>query len=128
MQVMDVIADILKREGVHTFFGYPTTPVIEALTRAGMRPVLCRQERVGVDMAHGYARINRGQPFGVFAMQYGPGVENAFAGIATAYSDCAPVMLLPLGHRREIAQVQPTFRATRTLDSVTRFAEEIQLP
>ncbi|MFA7668021.1 MAG: thiamine pyrophosphate-requiring protein [Burkholderiaceae bacterium] len=127
MQVIDVIADILKKEGIHTFFGYPTTPVIEALAKAGMRPILCRQERVGVDMANGYARINRGKPFGVFAMQYGPGAENAFSGIASAYSDSAPVLLLPLGHRREIAQVHPSFRSSRAMESVTRSAEELLL-
>lgn len=127
MLVMDAIADILKKEGLNTFFGYPTTPVIEALVKAGMKPVLCRQERVGVDMANGYARINRGKPFGVFAMQYGPGAENAFSGIASAYSDSSPVLLLPLGHRREISQVQPSFRSTRAMESVTRSAEELLL-
>lgn len=128
MLVMEMIADILKREGIHTFFGYPTTPVIEALTKAGMRPVICRQERIGVDMANGYARINNGTPFGVFAMQYGPGAENSFPGIATAFSDSAPVLLLPLGHRREVSQVRPTFRSTQVYAPLTRLAEEILLP
>lgn len=128
MQVMDVIADILKKEGVHTFFCYPTTPLIEALAKAHIRPILCRQERVGVDMANGYARINRGKPFGVFAMQYGPGAENAFSGIASAFSDSSPVLLLPLGHRREISQTRPIFRATQAMACVTRSAEELLLP
>jgi len=128
MRVMDVVADMLKREGVDTLFCYPTTPIIEAAAQAGIRPVLCRQERVGVDMANGYARVKNGKPFGVFAMQYGPGAENAFSGIATAFSDSAPVLLLPLGHRREVAQVAPTFRSSRAYACVTRSVEEIVDP
>ena len=83
MLVMDAIAQILKREGISTLFCFPTTPIIEAAVAAGLRPIICRQERVGVDMANGFARTTNGQPPGVFAMQYGPGAENAFPGIAT---------------------------------------------
>lgn len=128
MRVMDLVARMLKHEGVDTLFCYPTTPIIEAAAQAGIRPVLCRQERVGVDMANGYTRIKDGKPFGVFAMQYGPGSENAFSGIATAFSDSTPILLLPLGHRREVAQVAPTFRSSRTYASVTRNVEEIVMP
>ena len=90
MQVMQVIAEILKREGVSTLFCFPTTPIIEAAAAAGIRPVICRQERVGVHMADGFARVSNGRPPGVFAMQYGPGAENAFAGVATAFSELDP--------------------------------------
>ena len=97
MQVMNVIAEILKREGVSTLFCFPTTPIIEAAAAIGIRPVICRQERVGVHMADGFARVSNGRPPGVFAMQYGPGAENAFAGVATAFSDSTPVMLSATG-------------------------------
>src|SRR5215813_3145937 len=73
MLVMDVIAEILKREGVSTLFCFPTTPVIEAAAAVGIKPVICRQERVGVHMSDGFARVSNGRPPGVFAMQYGPG-------------------------------------------------------
>ena len=98
MQVMNVIAEILKREGISTLFCFPTTPIIEAAAAVGIKPVICRQERVGVHMADGFARVSNGKPPGVFAMQYGPGAENAFAGVATAFSDSTPVLFLPLGH------------------------------
>ena len=78
MLVMNVIAEILKREGVSTLFCFPTTPIIEAAAAAGIKPVICRQERVGVHMADGFSRVSNGRPPGVFAMQYGPGAENAF--------------------------------------------------
>ncbi|HEX3537672.1 MAG TPA: thiamine pyrophosphate-requiring protein [Stellaceae bacterium] len=128
MQVMDAITEILKREGISTMFCFPTTPIIEAAVAGGMRPVICRQERVGVHMADGYARVTNGKPAGVFAMQYGPGAENAFAGIASAYSDSTPVLLLPLGHPRETAQMFPLFNSTRTYASVVKHVEPVNQP
>jgi acetolactate synthase-1/2/3 large subunit len=128
MKVMDAITEILKREGISTLFCFPTTPIIESAAAAGIRPVICRQERVGVHMADGCARVMNGKPAGVFAMQYGPGAENAFAGIASAYSDSTPVLLLPLGHPRETAQMWPLFNSTRTYASVTKSVEPVVLP
>ena len=73
--------------------------LIEACAQAGMKPIVCRQERVGVGIADGYSRVTNGASPGVFAMQFGPGAENAYAGIATAYlgqrSDPAPAARPP---------------------------------
>src|SRR5665213_2765282 len=128
MKVMDAISEILKREGVSTLFCFPTTPIIEAAVAAGIRPVICRQERVGVHMADGCSRVQNGNPPGVFAMQYGPGAENAFAGIASAYSDSTPLLLLPLGHPRETAHHFPMFNSVRTYSSVTKQVEPVVMP
>src|SRR5947207_2051131 len=84
MKIVDAIAEILKREGVSFLSAYPTTSVIDATAAVGIRSVLCRQERVGVGIADGFTRITNGRRPGVFAMQYGPGAENAFAGVAAA--------------------------------------------
>ena len=73
MRADQAVVEILKREGVTTLFCFPTTSVIETAVAGGLRPIICRQERVGVDMADGYARVTNGRPPGVFAMQYGPG-------------------------------------------------------
>src|SRR5712671_2523892 len=102
MLVMDAITEILKREGISTLFSFPTTPIIEAAVAGGMRPVICRQERVGVHMADGCARVTNGNPPGVFAMQYGPGAENAFAGIAR-----------PIRIRRRCCSCRSAIRARR---------------
>ena len=91
-------------------------------------PIICRQERVGVDMADGFARVTNGKPPGVFMMQYGPGSENAFPGIATTFSDSVPVLFLPLAHARDQSQVFPTFSSSRTYASVTKQVEEIIVP
>jgi acetolactate synthase-1/2/3 large subunit len=125
---MDVIAEILKREGISTLFCFPTTPIIEAAAAVGIKPVICRQERVGVHMADGFARVSNGRPPGVFAMQYGPGAENAFAGVATAFSDSSPVVFLPLGHPRETAQLFPMFKSSRSYAAITKSIEEVILP
>ena len=125
MKVVDAIARILKIEGAEFLSAYPTTPVIEAAARAEIRPVLCRQERVGVGIADGYARVTNGKKLAAFCMQYGPGAENAFPGVATAYSDSTPMLLLPLGHPRDRAQVFPLFSSARTFASVTKGVESI---
>ena len=93
MQTIDAIAQILKQEGIEYLSAFPTTPVIEAAATVGIRPIICRQERVGVGIGDGYARVKNGRPPGVFAMQYGPGAENAFAGVATAFSDAVPILI-----------------------------------
>ena len=128
MKIVDAIAEILKREGVQFLSAYPTTPVIDATAAAGIRSVLCRQERVGVGIADGFTRTINGRPPGVFAMQYGPGAENAFAGVATAYSDSTPILLLPLGHQRDRAQVFPLFSSAKTYASVTKSVETLNQP
>jgi acetolactate synthase I/II/III large subunit len=127
MKVIDAIAEIMKREGVQFLSCYPTTPIIEACAAVDIRPYLCRQERVGAGIADGYSRVTNGKPIGVFAMQYGPGAENAFPGVATAYSDSTPMLVLPLGHQRDRAQVFPLFSSARTYASVTKSVETLNL-
>jgi len=127
VKVVDAIARILRIEGTEFLSAYPTTAVIEAAAKADIRPVLCRQERVGVGIADGYARVKNGKTLAVFCMQYGPGAENAFPGVATAYSDSTPMLLLPLGHPRDRAQVFPLFSSARTYASVTKSVETLNV-
>ncbi len=125
MKVLDAIAHILKKEGVEYLSAYPTTALIESTAEVGIKPIICRQERVGVGIADGYARVTNGNSPGVFAMQNGPGAENAFAGVATAYSDAVPILLLPLGHPRERDGVFPQFSSVRSFSDITKFVEQI---
>lgn len=127
MKVVDVIAEILKREGVEFLSCYPTNTMIEAAATAGIRPIVCRQERVGVGIADGYSRVTNGRRIGVFSMQAGPGAENAYSGITTAYSDSTPILLLPVGHARNTSQVHRFFRSVEAYASVTKWTEEITL-
>ena len=125
MKVLDAIAHIMKKEGVGYLSAYPTTALIESAAEIGIQPIICRQERVGVGIADGYARVTNGNPPGVFAMQNGPGAENAFAGVATAYSDAVPMLLLPLGHPRARDGVFPLFSSVRSFSDVTKSVEQI---
>jgi acetolactate synthase I/II/III large subunit len=122
MNGADVIAEILKREGTEFLACYPRNPVIDACAAIDIRPILCRQERIGVGMADGFSRIRRGKQNGVFAAQHGPGIENAFAGVAQAYSENVPLLVIPGGFSSERQYIKPTFRAAEVFRPVTKWS------
>jgi acetolactate synthase I/II/III large subunit len=122
MKGADVIADILKREGTEFLSCYPRNPVIEACAAIDIRTILCRQERIGVGIADGFSRMRRGEQNGVFAAQQGPGIENAYAGVAQAYAENVPVLVIPAGHDAARQSVRPTFRAAESFASVTKWS------
>ena len=125
MKTTEAIAEILKREGVEYLPCFPTTSVIESCAEAGIRPIVCRQERVGLGIADGYSRVTNGDKMGVFAMQYGPGAENAYSGAATAFSDSTPMLLLPLGHPRDRQGVFPLYSSLQSYASITKSIEQV---
>jgi thiamine pyrophosphate-dependent acetolactate synthase large subunit-like protein len=125
MKVGQAIAEILKREGVEIVFGYPVNHVLEAAAVAGIRPVIVRQERVGLHMADAMARVSSGRKVGVFAMQHGPGAENSFGGVAQAYSESIPILVMPMGYARRLAYVDPNFNSVASMRTVTKSAEAI---
>ncbi len=122
MNGAEVIAQILKLEGTEFFSCYPRNAVIEPCAAIDIRPILCRQERVGVGIADGYSRIKRGKRNGVFGAQAGPGIENAFPGIAQAFSENVPMLIvagaLPLARQ----YVRPVFRAADVYRPVTKWS------
>ena len=122
MHGADVIAEILKREGTEFLACYPRNAVIDACAAIDIRPILCRQERIGVGMADGFSRIRRGKQNGVFAAQHGPGIENAFAGVAQAYSENVPLLVIPGGFSTERQYIRPTFRAAEVFRPVTKWS------
>ena len=93
MNGADVVAQILKLEGTEFLACYPRNALIEACAAIDIRPILCRQERVGVGMADGFSRIRRGRQNGVFAAQHGPGIENAQFWYGAAEKLLAPLLL-----------------------------------
>ena len=125
MNTIDTITEILKREGVEFLSCYPTTPILESAAQGGIRPVICRQERVGIGIADGFSRATNGERIGVVAVQYGPGAENAFSGIATAYSDSTPILVMPTGHPKERAGIQPPFSSLDNFAGITKSIEQI---
>jgi acetolactate synthase-1/2/3 large subunit len=117
-----IVAEILKREGTEFLSCYPRNPLIEACAELDIRPILCRQERVGVGLADGYSRIKHGLCNGVFAAQAGPGIENAFPGIAQAYSENVPLLIIPSGLPLARQYVRPVFRAADVYGPVTKWS------
>src|SRR5436309_8787486 len=117
-----LIAEILKREGTGFLSCYPRNPLIEACAALDIRTILCRQERVGVGIADGYSRIKRGKRNGVFAAQAGRGIENAFPGIAQAYAENVPMLIIPAGLPLARRYVRPVFRAADVYRPVTKWS------
>jgi acetolactate synthase-1/2/3 large subunit len=125
--VADVIAQILKREGVEFLIAYPSTPIIDAAAKAGIRTVIVRQERTGLHMCDAISKVTSGDRIGVFAMQFGPGTENAFGGVAQSYGDSVPIVVLPAGYPRHLSSIEPNFNAFLNFQHVTKWCEQVAL-
>ena len=128
MKVVDAVAKVLKAEGVEYLFAYPVNPIIEAAAKLDIRPIIVRQERIGLHMADAMSRMTSGQQIGVFCMQSGPGSENAFGGVAQAYGDSAPIVVLPMGYSRGLTQIQPNFNSALNYRHVTKSCEQVTVP
>ena len=93
---VDLLVECLARRGVRHLFGMPgshSTAVYDALRRhGGIDTVLVRNEQAGAFAADGYARAT-GRP-GVVCTTAGPGATNALTGVAEAWADSVPVLLL----------------------------------
>ena len=125
MKAVEAVCEILKREGIDMVIGYPVNHILEYAARVGIRPIIVRQERVGLHMADAISRITRGKKLGVFAMQHGPGTENAYGGIAQAYGESVPILVLPMGYPRRLAWVQPNYNASVQMRGITKSAEPV---
>jgi acetolactate synthase-1/2/3 large subunit len=79
-------------------------------------------------MADAFSRLTSGQKIGVFAMQHGPGSENSFGGVAQAYSESVPILVLPMGYARRLAQIDPNFSSVVSMRTITKTAESLLLP
>ena len=66
MKTGDAIAEILKREGVEWIIGYPVNHILEHGAAADIRPIIVRQERIGLHMADAMSRVTNGRKMGVF--------------------------------------------------------------
>jgi acetolactate synthase-1/2/3 large subunit len=128
MRVAAAMAEILKREGVKCLIGYPVNPLIEAAASADIRTIIVRQERTGIHMADAMARLSSGDTVGVFCMQSGPGTENAFGGVAQAYSEAVPMVIVPGGYARSQIQVKPNFDSYLNFQHVAKSVETVTLP
>ncbi|MEM7128744.1 MAG: thiamine pyrophosphate-requiring protein [Chloroflexota bacterium] len=121
----DLMAKILKAEGVEHIFAFPMQSLIDTGAKIGITPIICRQERAGVNMADGLSRVTNGKKLGVFTMQQGPGAENAFGGVAQSYADSVPILHLPGGEPLSKQGIKPTFSAVPNYLHITKWAAQI---
>lgn len=90
-----MIMSALEKEGVEIIFGFPggaVLPLYNTLFDSPIRHLLVRHEQAAVHAADGYARVT-GRPGVVFATS-GPGATNLVTGIANAYMDSVPMVLI----------------------------------
>ena len=90
-----IIVECLKKEGVDILFNYPggaVLPLFDELQNAPFRQIMVRHEQAAVHAADGYARATG--KVGVTLVTSGPGATNTVTGIATAYMDSIPIVVL----------------------------------
>lgn len=95
MSGSQAVVKCLKEEGIKIIFGYPGGAVIDlydALMDSDIVNVLVRHEQGAVHAADGLARVTGG--VGVALLTSGPGATNGVTGIATAYMDSIPMVIL----------------------------------
>ena len=119
MKTGPAIAEILKSEGVEYLFAYPVNHLIEHCAAVDIRPIIVRQERIGLHMADAMSRLTKGRKMGVFCMQSGPGSENAYGGVAQAFGESVPLLVIPAGLS---APHRPRAAATSTRRSPWRMS------
>ena len=90
-----ILMEVLKEEGVDTIFGYPGGAIIDIydeMAKTDINHILVRHEQAAVHAADGYARAS--SRVGVCLVTSGPGVTNTVTGIASAYMDSVPIVIL----------------------------------
>ncbi|MTI66601.1 MAG: biosynthetic-type acetolactate synthase large subunit [Firmicutes bacterium] len=95
MKVTDAIIKCLEKEKIDTIFGYPggaVLPFYESLRNSDINHILVRNEQSAAHSASGYARASG--KVGVCIATSGPGATNLITGIATAYMDSIPIVIL----------------------------------
>jgi len=126
----DLAAAVLRAEGVTCVFGLSgghVAPIFDGLLTAGIRLIDTRHEEAAVMMAEGWARYT-GRP-GVAVVTAGPGVVNAFPGVAVAWQTRAPVVVIAgrasiarrdLGAMQDVDQVELMRPVTKWARTVLR--------
>lgn len=128
MNTLEAVARILKTEGVEWISCFPSNNLIEAVAKEGIRPIMFRQERGAIMAADGYSRVNDRKKFGVIITQGGPGAENSMGGIAQAFGDNVPILVLQGGPSVAEHSVRPNFSPVRTYQTVSKYGEVIFQP
>ena len=125
MKTDAAMAEILKRERVQYLFGYPRNALLDAAAKLDIRTIIVRQERTGLHMADAVSRLTRGESMGVFCMQHGPGAENAYGGVAQAYADSIPILVVPQGYARKNMFLPYNYNSTLQMRGISKHNEPV---
>ena len=125
MKTDAAMAEILKRERVQYLFGYPRNALLDAAAKLDIRTIIVRQERTGLHMADAVSRLTSGESMGVFCMQHGPGAENAYGGVAQAYADSIPILVVPQGYARKNMFLPYNYNSTLQMRGISKHNEPV---
>ena len=128
MNGIEYIVNILKVEGVESMTCFPVNPLIEAAAKEGIRPIAFRHERGAVMAADGFSRTNDRKRFGVVTVQAQAGAENSMGGLAQAFADNIPILVLPGGIFLSQIGVRPNFPAVQNYKGLAKQVEAIYSP
>jgi thiamine pyrophosphate-dependent acetolactate synthase large subunit-like protein len=133
---------ILRDQGVDSLFfmlgmGGPDSPAVTSCIEAGIKGYYVRHEGAAAMMAHGYARMSG--KCGVCVTSLGPGTTNALTGVANAYLDASPMILLGaaapgtwLGRegyqeQDQLSVFKPVVKAAHRVEVASRIPEMVAL-
>jgi hypothetical protein len=119
MKVGAAIAAILKREGVEILARYPVNHLIE-FTAADIRPIIVRQERIGLHMADAISRMTSGRKLGVFLHATRPRHGERLRRCRSSVRGLDPNPGGAGGYQRRMAHVTPNYNAVAKMRGVTR--------
>jgi len=125
LKATNAVAKILKTEGIEFVIGFPMNPIFEGLAKEDIRFIKAKTERIAVNITDGIGRVSLGKSFGVSAMQSNQGLENAYSGIAQAWDDSMPILVLPMGLALRRINTLPSYSAVKNCAGITKWVDSV---
>jgi len=129
MKGAEAAAKVLQIEGTKQVFTFPDDPLATPCGDIGIKPYLAKTERGAIAMADAYTRIKNGAEIGVCSVMGGGGIENSFEGIAQAWEDLVPILLVCGGPNTWTTGLRGNrIDLAKCYDSVTKWVGVINYP
>ena len=118
------VAKTLKIEGTEFVTLYPMVSITKELVEEKIRVIIPRHERTAVAIADAYTRCSMGHKNGVCLVQPQQGAQNILGGLAQAYDDLSPILMLPDGVRMNQLDSR-AWDSTKNFGCVTKWSARI---
>ena len=125
MKAVEALVKILKMEGFDHLHGFPMNHLIDPAAKEGIRFIKARTERIAVNMTDAMARVSGGNKLGITVTQHNQGIENAYSGIAQAWDDNIPLLVLPMAPPKRRVNMHPSYDSLKNMSGITKWAETI---